>query len=168
MSPTGEQLKYIVQMIFGEGQATNNTTEYEGLLAGLGIKRLVVRGDSQLVINQVTKDYEFPQMAAYVDEVRKLERRFDGLQMEHVPRTMNGVADQLSKLATKREPAPPGTFIERLTRPSIMPAKPKAQVTPCPGKEVPPASSLGDPVSGDPGKETLPDKHKVMAMVSAP
>jgi ribonuclease HI len=39
----------------------NNTSEYEGLLAGLravaglGIKRLVVRGDSQLAVNQVTK-----------------------------------------------------------------------------------------------------------------
>ena len=65
---------------------------YEGLLAGLraaaglGIKQLVVRGDSQLVVNQVNKEYDCPQMAAYVDEVRKLERRFKGLQLEHVPR----------------------------------------------------------------------------------
>ena len=55
ISPTGEQLKYIVQMHFdsGSGKATNNTADYEGLLAGLraaaglGIKHLVVRGDSQ-------------------------------------------------------------------------------------------------------------------------
>ena len=88
VSPMGEHLKYVVQMLFGDGQATNNTAEYEGLLAGLrattglGIKRLVIRGDSQLVINQVTKEYECPQMAAYVAEVRKLERHFNGLQME--------------------------------------------------------------------------------------
>lgn len=72
MSPSGEHLKYVVQMLFSDGQATNNTTEYEGLLAvlqaaaGLGIKHLVIRGDSQLVINQVTKEYECPQMVAYV------------------------------------------------------------------------------------------------------
>lgn len=76
LSPMGKNLKYIVQMLFGDGQATNNTAEYEGLLAGLrvavglGIKHLIIRGDSQLVINQVTKDYECLQMAVYVDEVR--------------------------------------------------------------------------------------------------
>ena len=35
-------------------------------------------------------------MEAYVDEVRKLEERFDGLQAEHVPRAENGIADDLS------------------------------------------------------------------------
>ena len=129
ISPTGERLKYVVQMLFDEGRATNNTAEYEGLLAGLraaaglGIKRLIVRGDSQLVINQVTKEYECPQMAAYVDAVRKMEHHFSGLQFEHVPRAMNEIADQLSKLAARREPAPPGTFVERLSRPSIAPDK---------------------------------------------
>ena len=75
VSPTGEQLKYVVQMYFdsGSGKATNNMAEYEGLLAGLGIKHLVVRGDSQLVVKQVTKEYGSPQMGAYLDEVRKLE-----------------------------------------------------------------------------------------------
>jgi ribonuclease HI len=38
--------------------------EYEALLAvlqaaaGIGIKKLVVRGDSQLVVNQVIKEYD--------------------------------------------------------------------------------------------------------------
>lgn len=81
VSPTGEQLRYVVQMYFdsGSGKATNNTAEYEGLLAGLraaaglGIKQLVVRGDSQLVVKQVMKEYGSPQMGAYLDEVRKLE-----------------------------------------------------------------------------------------------
>jgi hypothetical protein len=35
----------------------------------LGISRLVVRGDSQLVVNQVNKAYDCPHMWAYVDEV---------------------------------------------------------------------------------------------------
>ena len=49
VAPTGEHLKYVVQMHFPKEQATNNTVEYEGLLAGLriaadlGIKKLVVR-----------------------------------------------------------------------------------------------------------------------------
>ena len=48
-------------------------------------RKLIVRGDSQLVIKQVNKDYQRPLMEAYVDEVRKLEERFDDLQAEHVP-----------------------------------------------------------------------------------
>ena len=83
--------------------ATSSTAEYEGLLAGLriavdlGVKKLIVRGDSQLVVRQVNKDYQSPLMEAYVDEVRKLEERFDGIQAEHIPRAENDVADYLSK-----------------------------------------------------------------------
>ena len=85
VAPTREHLKYVVQMHFPKEQATNNTAEYEGLLAGLriaadlGIKKLIVRGDSQLVVRQVNKNYQSPLMEAYVDEVRKLEEHFDGL-----------------------------------------------------------------------------------------
>ena len=88
----------------------NNTTEYEGLLAGLriaadlGIRKLVIRGDSQLVVKQVNKDYQSPLMEAYVDEMRKLEERFDGLQAEHVPRAENNIADDLSKRAALKLP----------------------------------------------------------------
>ena len=56
VAPTGEHLRYVIQMHFPWEAATNNTAEYEGLLAGLriavelGIKRLIIRGDSQLVV----------------------------------------------------------------------------------------------------------------------
>ena len=52
VSPYGGQLKYVIQMHFAREEATNNTTKYEGLLAGLriaaelGIKKLITRGDS--------------------------------------------------------------------------------------------------------------------------
>ena len=96
-------MKYVVQMHFAWEEATNNTAEYEGLLAGfriaveLGIKKLIIRGDSQLVVRQVNKDYQSPLMEAYVEEVRRLEEHFDGLQTEHVPRAENSIADYLSK-----------------------------------------------------------------------
>ena len=50
-------------MHFPREKSTKNTAEYEGLLAGhriaadLGIKKLIIRGDSQLVVKQVKKDY---------------------------------------------------------------------------------------------------------------
>src|SRR3954466_420182 len=114
-------------MHFPKEQATNNTAEYEGLLAGLriaadlGIKQLIVRGDSQLVVRQVNKDYQSPLMEAYVDEVRKLEERFVGLQMEHVPRARNDIADGLSKCAAFKLPVEPGIFVLKLTQPSVTP-----------------------------------------------
>ena len=48
VAPTGEHLKYVIQMHFPREMSTNNTTEYEGLLAGLriavdlGVKKLIV------------------------------------------------------------------------------------------------------------------------------
>ena len=98
--------------------------------AGLGIRRLLVRGDSQLVIEKVNKDYECPQMAPYVEEVRKMERRFDGLGMEHIRRAKNIAADALSQMAARRAPIPPGVFLERLTKPSIPIALPEPEDVP--------------------------------------
>ena len=74
VTPTREHLKYVIQMHFPREVSTNNTAEYEGLLAALRIaadlriKKLIVRGDSQLVVKQVNKDYQSPLMKAYVDE----------------------------------------------------------------------------------------------------
>nr|ABA99729.1 retrotransposon protein, putative, unclassified [Oryza sativa Japonica Group] len=112
-SPSGDVLKYVVRLDF---RATNNMAEYEGLLAGLraaagmGIRRLLVLGDSQLVVNQVSKEYQCtdPQMDAYVREVRRMERHFDGLELRHVPRRDNTVADELSRVASARAPLPLG------------------------------------------------------------
>ena len=61
-------------------------------------------------------------MEAYVDEVRKLEERFDGLQAEHVPRVENDTADYLSKRAALKLRVEPGTFLLQLTQPSVEPS----------------------------------------------
>ena len=50
-------------------------------------------------------------MEAYVEEVRKLEERFEGLQTEHIPRVENSIADQLSKCAAQKLPMEPVTFV---------------------------------------------------------
>jgi hypothetical protein len=59
ISPLGEHMRYVVRLHF---PTSNNMAEYETLLCGLliaietGIERLNVRGDSQLVIDQVMKN----------------------------------------------------------------------------------------------------------------
>ena len=105
ISPKGEQLKYVFQILF---QASNNEVEYEALLHGLrlaislGIKRLLVYGDSLLVVQQVNKEWNINKetMDAYVAEIRKLENKFSGLQIHHVVRDNNVAADVLSKLGS--------------------------------------------------------------------
>jgi hypothetical protein len=62
-------------------------------------------------------------MEAYIDEVRKLEEHFDGLQAEHVPRAQNWIADDLSKLAAQKMHVELGTLVLHLTQPSITPSR---------------------------------------------
>ncbi|XP_034599553.2 uncharacterized protein [Setaria viridis] len=58
-------------------------------------------------------------MAAYCDEVRKLEDKFDGLELSHVARRFNEAADELAKAASGRMPVPDGVFISDQLEPSI-------------------------------------------------
>jgi ribonuclease HI len=80
ISPKGEQLKKVMQIFC---KVSNNEAEYETLLHGLrlaislGIKRLLVYGDSAVVINQVKKSWDRNKenMDAYYLEIRKLENK---------------------------------------------------------------------------------------------
>ena len=59
ISPKGEQLKYVLQLLF---KAINNAAEYEAHIHGLriaitlSIKHLLAYGDSKVIIQQVNKD----------------------------------------------------------------------------------------------------------------
>ena len=72
-------------------------------------------------MRQVNKDYQRLLMEAYVDEVRKLKELFDGLQIEHIPRSENSTADYLSECDAQKIPMEPGTFVLHLTWPSVYP-----------------------------------------------
>jgi hypothetical protein len=58
-------------------------------------------------------------MDAYVQEVRKLENKFSGLEVHHVIREHNVGADILSRLGSTRAQVPAGVFIQELKQPSI-------------------------------------------------
>jgi ribonuclease HI len=124
ISPRGEQLKYVFQILF---EVSNNEAEYEALLHGLclavslGIKRLLVYGDSLLVVQQVNKEWDINKdtMDAYVMEIHKLKNKFSGLEIHHVIRDNNVGADVLSKLGSDRANVPPGVFVHELHHPSI-------------------------------------------------
>ena len=50
------------------------------------------------------------KMVAYYQEVRRLEDKFDGLKLNHIPRHLNEAIDALAKVASDREPVPTGVF----------------------------------------------------------
>jgi hypothetical protein len=91
---------------------------YEALLCCLkiaietGIKRLDVRGDSQLVIDQVIKNTSChdDKMEAYCKAVQALEDKFYGIEINHVPRWYNEEADELAKIASGQITVPPERF----------------------------------------------------------
>ena len=86
------------------GHATNNLAEYEAVIAlmtnasTLGICSLVVRLDSELVISQLTSHYSVRHPVLYRKylRVRFLERSFDFISYEHIPRMLNSLADSLA------------------------------------------------------------------------
>ena len=80
VSSKGCRLCYVICLHF---LASNNAMEYEALInrlriaIELGATRLYVRGDSELVVDQVMKEScKSPLMTAYCQEVRKLEDKF--------------------------------------------------------------------------------------------
>ena len=72
----------------------------------LGVKRLTIKGDSQILVNFSNKVYEpkDEHMEAYLAEVRKMEKQFLGLEIQHVPRGTNKEADDIARRASKRLP----------------------------------------------------------------
>jgi ribonuclease HI len=137
ISPLGKHLCYVLRLHF---PASNNVAEYEALVNGLriaielGVRRLDARGDSQLVIDQVMKNSHCrdPKMEAYCDEVRRLEDKFYGLELNHIARRYNETADELAKIASGRTTVPPDVFSRDLHQPSIKidnPPEPEAPST---------------------------------------
>jgi ribonuclease HI len=124
ISPLGKYVHYVLRLHF---PASNNVAEYEALVNGLhitvelGVRCLDARGDSQLVIDQVMKNshYRDRKMEAYCDEVRRLEDKFYGLELNHVARRYNETADELAKIASGRATVPPNVFSRDIYQPSI-------------------------------------------------
>jgi len=85
------------------GVCTNNVAEYRSLLAGLaaatrhGVRTLVVRMDSELVVRQMLGQYKVKNEALKVlhAEARQAVTQLGVVRFEAVPRDDNGRADAL-------------------------------------------------------------------------
>jgi hypothetical protein len=59
------------------------------------------------------------KMEAYCDEVRRLEDKFHGLELNHVARRYNETMDELAKIASGRTTVPSNIFSRDIYQPSI-------------------------------------------------
>jgi ribonuclease HI len=126
-SPKGDKLQYVLQMHF---RALNNVAEYEALVHGLklakeiGIRRTLCFGDSDLVVHQVSGEWDAKDanIASYRFYVQQLCGFFEGCEFHHVPRTNNEEADRLSKIGSTKQDIPAGVSLEIIRKPSIKPS----------------------------------------------
>ncbi|HET7323246.1 MAG TPA: ribonuclease HI family protein, partial [Halococcus sp.] len=89
------------------GDTTNNRAEYEALIqvlelaSGYGFSTVEVRGDSQLVVEQVRGAWQTnnPALRERRVSVRELLMNFEEWSIEHVPREANERADELANEA---------------------------------------------------------------------
>lgn len=85
------------------GTATNNVAEWTALLLGLdaaakrGIRRLAIRLDSELVVKQLRGEYrvKHPALQPLHRRAVTLLRGFEHVDVRHVPRKQNTLADRL-------------------------------------------------------------------------
>jgi probable phosphoglycerate mutase len=101
VTPDGEILAEIAE---GLGETTNNVAEYTAAILGLeragelGARDVLLRSDSQLLVNQLTGRYRVktPHLQPLHRRIRELARAFDRVTYEHVPRERNTEADRLA------------------------------------------------------------------------
>jgi ribonuclease HI/probable phosphoglycerate mutase len=87
------------------GYGTNNQAEYRALIEGLaealqrGVRTLLVRSDSQLLVRQMIGEYKLKArgLRGLKAEADALRERFDEVRFEHIEREANPRADELAK-----------------------------------------------------------------------
>jgi len=92
------------------GVATNNVAEYMGVIIGLeqaqklGARKVIIRGDSELIIKQLRGEYRVrhPDMQKLHTRAMVLIKTFENVTITHNLRDKNELADKLANLAMDR------------------------------------------------------------------
>ena len=107
-------------------QSTKHSSTACALSTACGATRLIIYGDSNLIVQQTMKDCK--AVADNVLEYQKLDNILDGdfdiCELNHVSRANNTEADGLAIIGSTPGLVPPGVFLESIGRRSIKPAKP--------------------------------------------
>src|SRR4029079_11982640 len=89
------------------GRATNNVSEYRGLIAGLeeaakvGASEVDVRMDSKLVVEQMSGRWQVkhPDLKTLIEQAKAVATTFDRISYAWIPRAENSHADRLANEA---------------------------------------------------------------------
>jgi len=104
-TPRGTHIPFTARLRF---DCTNNIAEYEACIMGIEeaidvrIKNIEIYGDSALVINQIKGKWETHHLGLvpYRDYARRLLTFFNKVELHHIPRDENQMADALATLST--------------------------------------------------------------------
>jgi ribonuclease HI len=125
------------------GTASNNVAEYTALVEGLalaaelGVKKLNVFSDSELMVKQMNGEYKVKNedLRSLYDEACRLRKEFEKVTIAHVRREQNKRADAIGNDALDGKPRKRGQpFIEPdlpatpATASGVAPRAPKASV----------------------------------------
>ncbi|GAU46436.1 hypothetical protein TSUD_91540 [Trifolium subterraneum] len=105
VTPKGAHIPFTARLQF---ECTNNIAEYEACIMGiedaidLRIKNIDIYGDSALVINQIKGEWETRHagLIPYKDYARRLLTFFNKVELHHIPRDENQMADALATLSS--------------------------------------------------------------------
>lgn len=128
----------VVEEAAAIGRATNNVAEYTALVKGLeraaelGVTRLAVFSDSELLVKQMNGEYrvKHPDLVPLYQQATRLKGRFEAVTISHVRREQNARADALGNEAldgkraaagptptpARAPAAPPGTVSDAAVR----------------------------------------------------
>ena len=89
------------------GRTTNNQAEYQAVIAALeeairlGVAGVVIKSDSELVVQQINGRYRVknPALKPLHQRVRELQSLFQSFAIASIPRRQNTEADRLSNAA---------------------------------------------------------------------
>ncbi|GAU51919.1 hypothetical protein TSUD_417020 [Trifolium subterraneum] len=129
VTPKGAHIPFTARLQF---DCTNNIAEYEACIISieeaidLRIKNIDIYGDSALVVNQIKGEWETRHagLIPYRDYARRLLTFFNKVELHHIPRDENQMADALATLSSmyrvNRRNEVPTISIRCLERPAYV------------------------------------------------
>ncbi|XP_074346726.1 uncharacterized protein LOC141685532 [Apium graveolens] len=123
ISPEGFTIQQVITFAF---KATNNQAKYEALISGhrlaksLGISKMVIYSDSQIVVKQTNGEYivKDPTLAQYQAMVQNILGTTPDITKLQINRKENSKADELSKLMQNTSDLTSSVYFEELEAPN--------------------------------------------------